>query len=51
MTLASEIERLIYFGDSLSDRGEFWDLSEQVLKVAVPPASEGYAGWFSNGEV
>lgn len=51
MTLASNTERLVFFGDSLSDHGRIFGLTSQVLKVPVPPASAGYAGWFSNGEV
>jgi phospholipase/lecithinase/hemolysin len=49
--LSSGTERLVYFGDSLSDRGLIYGLTGEVLKVALPPASEGYAGRFSNGEV
>ena len=46
-----EPERLLFFGDSLSDSGNAFALSGAVLKVAIPPASAGYAGWFSNGPV
>ena len=42
-------ERLILFGDSLSDSGNAYALSGAVLKVPVPPDSAGYAGHFSNG--
>ena len=51
MALESDIRKIIYFGDSLSDQGLMLELSGQVLKVPVPPASAGYAGEFSNGEV
>ena len=47
----SKPEGLLVFGDSLSDHGNAFDLSGRVLKVPVPPASAGYAGWFSNGLV
>jgi phospholipase/lecithinase/hemolysin len=43
--------RIVYFGDSLSDRGLLFELTGRVLKVPVPPESAGYVGWFSNGEV
>ena len=42
-------EKLLVFGDSLSDSGLAYALSAAVLKVPVPPASAGYDGWFSNG--
>lgn len=42
-------DRLVLFGDSLSDSGNAFALSGAVLKVAIPPDSAGYNGWFSNG--
>jgi phospholipase/lecithinase/hemolysin len=42
---------LLVFGDSLSDHGNAFDLSGRVVKVPIPPASAGYAGWFSDGLV
>lgn len=44
-----EPERLLVFGDSLSDSGNAYALSGAVLKVPIPPSSAGYNGWFSNG--
>lgn len=44
-------DRIVYFGDSLTDTGTIFDLSGQVLTTAVPPSSAGYAGQFSNGDV
>lgn len=44
-----EPERLLLFGDSLSDSGNAYALSGAVVKVPIPPASAGYNGWFSNG--
>ena len=43
--------KLVIFGDSLSDAGNAFALSGQVVKVPIPPASAGYNGWFSNGLV
>lgn len=43
--------KLLVFGDSLSDAGNFHDLTGAVVKVPIPPASAGYNGWFSNGLV
>ena len=45
----SRPERLLIFGDSLSDSGDAYALSGAVVKVPIPPASAGYNGWFSNG--
>ena len=42
-------EKLLLFGDSLSDSGNAFALSSAVVKVPIPPVSAGYAGWFSNG--
>jgi phospholipase/lecithinase/hemolysin len=47
----SRPDKLLVFGDSLSDSGIFYELSAAVLKVPVPPDSAGYNGWFSNGLV
>jgi phospholipase/lecithinase/hemolysin len=51
MVSSKDIDQLIYFGDSLGDSGRAFALSSEVLKVPIPPASEGYAGQFSNGPV
>ena len=51
MALETTPSRIVYFGDSLSDHGAIHDVTSRVLTVPVPPASAGYAGWFSNGEV
>lgn len=42
-------ERLLLFGDSLSDSGNAHALSGAVLAQPIPPESAGYNGWFSNG--
>jgi phospholipase/lecithinase/hemolysin len=51
MALETTPGRIVYFGDSLSDHGALHEVTSRVLTVPVPPASAGYAGWFSNGEV
>jgi phospholipase/lecithinase/hemolysin len=51
MALETAPSRIVYFGDSLSDRGALHDVTSRVLTVPVPPESAGYVGWFSNGEV
>ena len=43
--------RLVAFGDSLTDDGLVFSLSEQVIEVPIPPTSAGYDGRFSNGDV
>ncbi|MGD1861374.1 MAG: SGNH/GDSL hydrolase family protein [Leptolyngbyaceae cyanobacterium] len=43
--------RLVFFGDSLTDTGGIFDLSSQNLIVPLPPEELGYAQRFSNGEV
>ena len=50
MALETAPSRIVYFGDSLSDRGALHDVTSRVLTVPVPPESAGYVGWFSNGE-
>jgi Ca2+-binding RTX toxin-like protein len=42
--------RIAYFGDSLGDGDEFWNLSQQIL-VDPLPDPKYYAQQFSNGEV
>lgn len=42
---------LVYFGDSLSDDGNLYDLTSQTLAFAVPPDAQGYARKFTNGDV
>lgn len=49
--ISSIFDRLIFFGDSLSDTGNTFELSSQNLVVPLPPESLGYAQRFSNGEV
>ena len=44
-------DRIIYFGDSLTDSDEFYNLSSQLLVFPLPSAVFGYAGQFSNGPV
>ncbi|MEL6555808.1 MAG: SGNH/GDSL hydrolase family protein [Cyanobacteria bacterium J06621_11] len=43
--------KLIFFGDSLTDTGGTFELSSQNLVIPLPPESLGYAQRFSNGEV
>lgn len=51
MSSALSFDRLVFFGDSLTDTGGTFDLSSQNLVVPLPPESLGYAQRFSNGEV
>lgn len=51
MTAQSPFNRIVYFGDSLTDSGTVFDLSSEVLAIPIPPAELGYAGQFSNGDV
>ncbi|MFK7944936.1 MAG: SGNH/GDSL hydrolase family protein [Paracoccaceae bacterium] len=44
-------DRIIYFGDSLTDSGAFFNLSSQLLALPLPSTLFGYAGQFSNGAV
>ena len=44
-------DRIIYFGDSLTDSDEFFNLSSQLLLLPLPSAIFGYDGQFSNGDV
>jgi hypothetical protein len=44
------IERLVYFGDSLTDSDEFWRLSRPLLKRPLPDP-DWYARQYSDGEV
>ncbi len=44
-------DRLVTFGDSLTDDGLFFGLTSDVLPVGVPPSSAGYDTRFSNGDV
>lgn len=54
---ASSYSQIYYFGDSLTDNGNFADLSNPltalgILPFDIPPAAFGYAdGRFTNGEV
>lgn len=41
----------VYFGDSLTDNGDFYAIAQTILIDPYPLASEGYAGVFSNGDV
>lgn len=51
MTSELGFDRLVYFGDSLTDSGGFFDASSKVAIFGVPPVLAGYAGQFSNGPV
>ena len=44
-------DRIIYFGDSLTDSDEFFNLSSQLTVLPLPSAIFGYDGQFSNGDV
>lgn len=44
-------DRLVTFGDSLTDDGLFFSLTSEVLQVGIPPLSAGYDTRFSNGDV
>src|SRR5687768_12602152 len=53
---ADTIDKIVVFGDSLSDNGNFYTLSSRLHRadsnVPIVPASPPYAsGRFSNGEV
>ncbi|MGF1524248.1 MAG: SGNH/GDSL hydrolase family protein [Leptolyngbyaceae cyanobacterium] len=51
MSSSLNLDRLVFFGDSLTDTGGTFELSSQNLVVPLPPESLGYAQRFSNGEV
>lgn len=44
-------DRIVYFGDSLTDSDEFFAASSAVAFVGIPLTALGYAGQFSNGPV
>ena len=41
---------LVYFGDSLTDDGNTYDLTSETLHTAYPPLTYGYAQKFTNGD-
>lgn len=45
------LDRIIYFGDSLTDSDEFFKLASALTVFPLPSALFGYAGQFSNGDV
>ncbi|MEM7643185.1 MAG: SGNH/GDSL hydrolase family protein [Pseudomonadota bacterium] len=51
MSNAPELDRIVYFGDSLTDSGVFFGLSDLILTEPFPSALFGYAGQFSNGDI
>lgn len=51
MNASLNFDRLVFFGDSLTDAGGIFELSSQNLVVPIPPENIGYAQRFSNGEV
>lgn len=51
MSEDAAFDRIIYFGDSLTDTGAFFQLSSQLLAFPLPSAVFGYDGQFSNGDV
>ncbi|MEM1299133.1 MAG: SGNH/GDSL hydrolase family protein [Pseudomonadota bacterium] len=44
-------DRIVYFGDSLTDSDEFFNLASALTVFPLPSALFGYAGQFSNGDV
>ncbi|MEM9794586.1 MAG: hypothetical protein AAF848_16720, partial [Pseudomonadota bacterium] len=44
-------ERVVYFGDSLTDQGISFALTDQVLFLGVPFQAAGYSEWYSDGPV
>lgn len=46
-----QIERLVWFGDSLTDESNIHDVTERTTIVALPVQSAGYSTAFTNGEV
>ncbi len=48
---APEFDRIVYFGDSLSDGGTIYDVTAQLLFIPFPLDGAGYDGVFSNGPV
>ncbi|MEM7271174.1 MAG: SGNH/GDSL hydrolase family protein, partial [Pseudomonadota bacterium] len=46
-----DFDRLVYFGDSLTDSDEFFNASAAVAFFGIPPTEAGYDGQFSNGPV
>jgi phospholipase/lecithinase/hemolysin len=51
MTTAPAYDRLVYFGDSLTDGGAYFDLTSRTLTDPLPTGTFGYAGLFSNGDI
>jgi phospholipase/lecithinase/hemolysin len=51
MPLSSHLERLIWFGDSLTDERTIHDLTERATIVTLPSEPSGYGEAFTNGEV
>ncbi len=47
----SESERIVYFGDSLTENGKIYEITSQILAVPFPLDDAGYDGVFSNGRV
>ena len=44
-------DRIVFFGDSLTDSGIVYDITSQILTVPLPLDSAGYRQVFSNGPV
>ncbi len=44
-------DRIVYFGDSLTDGGTVFSVTSQILAIPFPLTSAGYAEVFSNGPV
>jgi phospholipase/lecithinase/hemolysin len=51
MSTAPDFDRLVYFGDSLTDTGQVFDLTSRTLIYPLPTALYGYDGKFSDGDI
>ncbi|MEM9736706.1 MAG: SGNH/GDSL hydrolase family protein, partial [Pseudomonadota bacterium] len=51
MAAINTFNRIVYFGDSLTDSGAVFDISDDFLTIPAPPEALGYAQQFSDGEV
>ena len=51
MSTDLDFDRLVYFGDSLTDSGNLFEATSAVAFFGLPPEAAGYAQQFSNGNV
>ena len=49
--MRNEFETVVFFGDSLTDSGNLYDLTSDALGVGWPPTAFGYDQKFSNGSL